>query len=111
MIFLFGWQNFAILQKLFLKKEYSDTNSLFLKKKSCQKKEFLKSTKICHNCLQYERVLKEFLLSYSEYCQNWLYILMDNGHLSNITKLKTKTVSQLTNSGTAHLDYLKDCDS
>ncbi len=36
---------------------------------------------------------------------------MDDGHLSNITKLKTKTVSQLTNSGTAHLDYLKDCDS
>ncbi len=30
----------------------------------------------------------DFLLSYFKYCQFWLYILMDNRHLSNITNLK-----------------------
>lgn len=44
--------------------------------------------KYCHNCLQYEIVLKIFLLSHFEYWQIWLYILMDDWHMSKITKLK-----------------------
>jgi hypothetical protein len=35
-------------------------------------------------------VLKNFLLSYSEYCQIQLNILMDERHMSNITKLGKK---------------------
>jgi hypothetical protein len=34
-----------------------------------------------------EIVLKNFLLSYFEYCQIWLNTLMDDCHLSNIAKL------------------------
>jgi len=35
-------------------------------------------------------VLKIFYLSRFEYRQNWLNILMDVSHMSNITKLKKK---------------------
>jgi hypothetical protein len=47
-----------------------------------------KSSNFYHNCLQYDKVLKIFLLSYFEYCQIWLNILLVECHLSNITKLK-----------------------
>ncbi len=45
-----------------------------------------KAPKFCHNCLQYERVLKVF------YFQIWLNILMENHYLNNISKLKKKTL-------------------
>ncbi len=35
-----------------------------------------------------------FLLSYFEYCQIWLNILMVDCHFSNITKLENETLSQ-----------------
>lgn len=40
-----------------------------------------------HNCLRYERAL----LSYFEYCQILLNILMDSLHLSNITNLENNS--------------------
>ncbi len=48
--------------------------------------------KYCHNCLKYEIVLKTFLLSHLEYWQIWLYVLMDDRHMSKITKLKKKSL-------------------
>jgi hypothetical protein len=54
----------------------------------------MKIAKSCHNCLQYESMLKIFLLSYFEYREIWLNMLMDHCHLSNITKLKNKTLIQ-----------------
>jgi len=59
-IFFFGWQNFAILQKLFFKKEYSDSNSFFEKKKSCQKKEFKKAPKFVTIAYNMKGYLKSF---------------------------------------------------
>jgi hypothetical protein len=44
-----------------------------------------KMVKICHNHLQCERVS---MLFYFEYCQFWLNILLDDHHLSDVTKLK-----------------------
>jgi hypothetical protein len=60
------------------------------------KYEFLniKIAKNFHNCLRYENMLKIFLLTYFEYDQIWLNMLMDHFHLSNITKLKNKTLIQ-----------------
>jgi len=60
---------------VFLKKNYPKKQKIFPKK-----------SKFCHNCLQYERVLKVF------YFQIWLNILMENHHLNNILKLKEKTL-------------------
>jgi hypothetical protein len=59
-------------------------------KHSPRKKKFTKIVKFYHNCLQDDKVLKIFLLSYFEYCQIWLIILLVECHLSNITKLKKK---------------------
>ncbi len=42
------------------------------------------------------KVLKIFLLSYSEYCEISLNILMDDCHLSNITKLWGKKTMRNT---------------
>jgi hypothetical protein len=74
-------------------KNISEKNimSQFSLKHSPPKKKFnylQKSSDFYHNCLQYDKVLKIFLLSYFEYCQIWLNILLVECHLSNITKLK-----------------------
>ncbi len=64
---------------------------LFFKIIFCHKLPLKKFAKICHNCLQHERVLKFFLFPYFEYCQIWLNIFMDNHNnkspctLSNFT--------------------------
>ncbi len=42
----------------------------------------------CHNCLQHERVLEIFFISYFEYCQIWLHIPINDYHLGNITQKK-----------------------
>jgi hypothetical protein len=39
-----------------------------------------------HSYLQHERVLKNFLLSYFDYRQIWLNILMDYRHLSSLSQ-------------------------
>jgi hypothetical protein len=39
---------------------------------------YFKVTKSDYNCLKYESVLQIFLLSYFEYWQIWLNILMDD---------------------------------
>jgi hypothetical protein len=65
-----------------LKKKYSVINSLH----------FFKSQKIVTKCLQYERVVKIFLLSYFEYCQIWLNILMDDCHLRAASPNRDKTL-------------------
>ncbi len=58
----------------------------FWKKKMKGKKNRQKFSQL--PTIQYKRVLKIFQLSQFEYCQIWLNILMDNCHLSNITKVK-----------------------
>jgi hypothetical protein len=86
--FFFLWQFFCN----FVGNILEDTKfSYFFLKKICHEMNFL-LLKSCHNCLQNDNVLKIFLLSHFEYCQIWLYIyiyiLMDDGHLSNNSKLK-----------------------
>jgi hypothetical protein len=49
-----------------------------------------KNLKIHHNFLQHERVLKIYVLSIFECRQICVNVLMDDCHLSNITKLKKK---------------------
>ncbi len=80
---------FCYFSKSIFKILYFVTNSMFFPKKNIHQKpkEIAKS---CHNCVQYESVLKIFLLSYFEYHQICLNIFMDDHHLSNITKLKKK---------------------
>jgi hypothetical protein len=79
MIFFF-YDCLPFCKKKTVKKGYSDTKSL---KKSPQNIKFFAKN---HNCLRHERVLKIFLLSYFEYHQFWLNVLMDDHHLSNIAK-------------------------
>jgi hypothetical protein len=85
-------RTFAILRKIFLKKEYSVTNSLNLGEKESKKElkniapEIVTTT---YN-MKFQRALKIFLFSYYEYRQIWLNILMDDCHLSNCIKLKRK---------------------
>jgi len=81
------FENFTILQKKINLKNSGlsvKTNSVVLKK-TCQK-----TKKNCHTCLQYERVLKIFLLSYSEFHQTWLNILMDNPPLEQHNTIEKK---------------------
>jgi len=60
----------------------------------CQKKKifFKKIAKSLHNCLQYERVLKIFLLSYFGNCQHWVNILMDDHHFEQHLKIEKSTI-------------------
>jgi hypothetical protein len=51
---------------------------------------FFKIAKNLHNYLQYERVLKIFLLSYFLCRHIWLNILKDDCHLSNMTRLEKR---------------------
>jgi hypothetical protein len=67
------------------------THSLSYKKSQNTNFLNIEIAKNFHNCLQYESMLKIFLLTYFEYSQIWLNMLMDHCHLSNITKLKNKT--------------------
>ncbi len=60
--------SFCHFAKQNLKKEYSDTNSLSLRKKS----PIITTTPYT----QHERILKIFLLSYFEYRQTWLNVFM-----------------------------------
>jgi hypothetical protein len=70
-----------------LEEEYSVTNSHFFGRKNPKKKKKLQN--LPQTCIQQEMVLKMFLLSYFEYHQIWLNILMDDiRHLSKITKLQ-----------------------
>jgi hypothetical protein len=46
-----------------------------------------------NNYLQCEKGVQDCLLSYFEYCQIWLNILMDDCHLSNIIKLENKQIT------------------
>jgi hypothetical protein len=64
-------------------------NSLFHGEKN-PKKRILKNHKKLSQLPTHERMLKNFRLSYFEYCQIWLSILMDDFHLSNVTKLGKK---------------------
>ncbi len=75
-------RHFAMYRYL---KKYVVTNSLlFWEKKSSEnerKKNPKKFAKNRHNCLQCERVLKIFLISYFEYQQIWLNIIVNkNSH-------------------------------
>ncbi len=83
--------NFCHVVKNILKKEYSVTNSFFknmkfqesiLRNKIHQKSSLLLTT--------WQGIVQIFLLAYIEYCQIWLNILMNDCHLSNITKLEKK---------------------
>jgi hypothetical protein len=68
----------------------SERLSQFLSSKE-MKNVFQKLHNFCHNFgSHYEGVLKISLLSYFEYCQIWLNLLLDDSHLSNITKLELK---------------------
>jgi len=83
--FFFWWQIFAILQCIDIWKNMLwQTLFFFGGKKNHQKmkeKNPKKFAKSCHNCLQCERVLKIFLLSYFEYQQIWLNIIVNkNSH-------------------------------
>jgi hypothetical protein len=49
-----------------------------------------KVTKSDYNCLKYENVLQIFLLSYFEYWQIWLNILMDDFHWATSQNWKKK---------------------
>jgi hypothetical protein len=82
------WFIFIKMWKIFLKRILC--HKVFFKHSPPKKKfNYLqKSSNFYHNCLQYDKVLKIFLLSYFEYCQIWLNILLVECHLSNITKLK-----------------------
>jgi len=60
-----------------------------------------KILKIHHNCLQHERVLKNFVLSNFECHQICVNVLMDDCHLRNITKLKKTN----TASGRSHMNF------
>jgi hypothetical protein len=56
-----------------------------LKKYRQRRKNIFKFTKNHHNYLyKYERVIQIFLLSYFEYCQIWLNVLMGDRHFRNI---------------------------
>ncbi len=86
---IFSWWVFPILQKVFWKKKNSSKNTFFSKIIRHKKKWIKKITKIHpNNCLQDERGLQVFPLLNFEYCQIWLNTLMDDQHLSNITKLE-----------------------
>jgi hypothetical protein len=76
------WQNV-------MEKENAVTNSLiFVQKTPKMKKKIAEKSP---QLLQHERVLKIVLLyNIFEYRQIWLNTLMDDRHLSNITKLKKK---------------------
>jgi hypothetical protein len=64
-----------------------------LEKEIKKKKIKTKIIKNFHNCLyNMKGYLKIFLLSYFEYRQHWLNILMDDCHSSKITKLKNKNM-------------------
>ncbi len=63
-------------------------------KKRFKKKIKIEIVKKCHDCLYNMKgcLKKIFLLSYFEYRQHWLNILMDDCHSSKITKLKNKNM-------------------
>jgi hypothetical protein len=69
------------------KKKPSFASFLFSQNKILQKNT-LKN--IHHNCLQHERMLQMYLLSYFEHHQIWLNICMDDCHLHNNTKIGGK---------------------
>jgi hypothetical protein len=75
---------------MFWKKNILSQFAFFFKEKKMARKNS-KNLKIHKkkSCLQYERVLTIFLLSYFEHRQIWLNILID-GHL--ITKLQKKSI-------------------
>jgi hypothetical protein len=59
-----------------------------------------------------KKIILKFKISYFEYCQIWLNTLMDDHHLSNITKLKKKKPWVATD-GTltrGHFNFFKFCD-
>jgi hypothetical protein len=78
---IFWGQSFAILpKKKIFKKRNSITNSLSTKKTFLKKRKifFETFTQNRHNCLQYEKPFKIFILSYFEYRQIWPNIHMDH---------------------------------
>ncbi len=68
----FWWWNFAILSKISWEKEYSVINSLVFLKKNHHKTKIKETCKKNHHNCQ---------LSYFQYSQIWLNILMDDCHL------------------------------
>jgi hypothetical protein len=60
-----------------------------------------KNLKIHHNFLQHERVLKIYVLSIFECRQICVNVLMDDCHLSNITKLKKNNTAL----GRSHMNF------
>jgi hypothetical protein len=68
-------------------KENAVTNSLIFVLKTPKKNKIAKNR---HNCYNIKGCLRLFYFNIFEYCQIWLNVLMDDRHLSNITKLKKK---------------------
>ncbi len=72
-----------------LEKEYSVMNSQFLGEKTPKKEKKKKTQKFAPKLHTTEMGLKMLLLSYFEYHQIWLNILIDDiRHLRKITKLQ-----------------------
>jgi hypothetical protein len=71
------------VNKTFEKNKFCQKCPAFLEKKN--QKNYLKN---CQNHLKYEKGAQDFRLSYFEYHQIWLNLLMDDCHLSNITPKK-----------------------
>jgi hypothetical protein len=89
---IFFWQIFAILHIIFWKKNIL-SQIRYHKNPKAQERDFLLKNSPKFSTTAYnmgQGVLKIFLLSYSEYRQIWLNTLMDDHHLSNITKLICK---------------------
>jgi hypothetical protein len=78
------WVHSVKARLSFTKNKWSLTNSLFLK----NLQNLQKIAKICHNCLQYERVRQILYFHILDIINFWLNIFMDYRHSSNITKLK-----------------------
>jgi hypothetical protein len=74
------WQNV-------MEKENVVTNSLIFVQKTPKINKIAQNR---HNCYNMKGCLRLFYFKKFEYCQIWLNILMDDCHLSNITKLKKK---------------------
>jgi hypothetical protein len=74
---------FRHFEKNIMKKEYFVTNSPFYEKKTSFE-ELLKIVTIAYK-------MKGQLIVYFKYHQSWLNRIMDDHHLSKITKLKKKT--------------------
>jgi hypothetical protein len=78
------------LQGSFVRSFVRSLQNQAIKVSNCKEDVLNKFVKNCHNCLQYERVIKIFYFRIFDITNIWLNIFVDNPHLTNITKLTKK---------------------